>query len=215
MANWFESLGLKPGPLHAATRHGHRARHPARAAARVPHAAHVRGRVLAHDRGVPDEPPEERVLPHAARKRATSTSLTIAVLSITLGTLGPGEWSLDDAVDFSFPFDPKKALAHHRDRRHRRRGAVPRSRSGARRSKPTPAADGEAGAGSHGPRHARSRHEAVRRHHRGRRPEPRGRRRGVPRAPRAVGLRQVDRAAHDRRARDARPRARSRSATAS
>jgi putative oxidoreductase len=36
--------------------------------------------------------------------------VSIAVLSITLGTLGPGEWSLDDAADFSFPFEPKKAL---------------------------------------------------------------------------------------------------------
>ncbi len=45
--------------------------------------------------------------------------------------------------------------------------------------------------------------EAVRRRHRGRRPHARGGRRGVPRAARAVRLRQVDRAAHDRRARGA------------
>jgi putative oxidoreductase len=36
--------------------------------------------------------------------------LTVAVLSIALGTLGPGKWSLDHAFDFEFPFDPKKAL---------------------------------------------------------------------------------------------------------
>jgi hypothetical protein len=36
--------------------------------------------------------------------------VTVAVLSISLGTLGPGQWSLDDAADFSFPFDPKQAL---------------------------------------------------------------------------------------------------------
>ena len=30
--------------------------------------------------------------------------------SITLGTLGPGKWSLDHAFDFAFPFDPGKAL---------------------------------------------------------------------------------------------------------
>jgi putative oxidoreductase len=35
---------------------------------------------------------------------------SLAVLSITLGTLGPGKWSLDNAFDFEFPFDPKKAL---------------------------------------------------------------------------------------------------------
>ena len=32
------------------------------------------------------------------------------MLSITLGSLGPGEWSLDDAGDIAFPFEPKKAL---------------------------------------------------------------------------------------------------------
>jgi putative oxidoreductase len=35
---------------------------------------------------------------------------TIAVLSIALGTVGPGHWSLDDAVGLNFPFDPGKAL---------------------------------------------------------------------------------------------------------
>lgn len=35
---------------------------------------------------------------------------TVAVLSITLGTIGPGKWSLDHAFDFAFPFDPGKAL---------------------------------------------------------------------------------------------------------
>jgi putative oxidoreductase len=32
------------------------------------------------------------------------------VLSISLGTLGPGRWSLDHALDLSFPFEPDKAL---------------------------------------------------------------------------------------------------------
>ncbi len=35
---------------------------------------------------------------------------SIAVLSIALGALGPGEWSLDDAFGIHFPFDPGKAL---------------------------------------------------------------------------------------------------------
>jgi putative oxidoreductase len=35
---------------------------------------------------------------------------TLAILSMALGTLGPGEWSLDDAFGFSFPFDPGTAL---------------------------------------------------------------------------------------------------------
>jgi putative oxidoreductase len=37
--------------------------------------------------------------------------VTLAVLSIALGALSPGEWSIDDAADISFAFDPKKALA--------------------------------------------------------------------------------------------------------
>lgn len=35
---------------------------------------------------------------------------TLAVLSIALGALGPGEWSLDDALGLSFPFEPGTAL---------------------------------------------------------------------------------------------------------
>jgi putative oxidoreductase len=35
---------------------------------------------------------------------------SLGVLSIALGALGPGEWSLDDAVGFSFPFEPGTAL---------------------------------------------------------------------------------------------------------
>jgi putative oxidoreductase len=36
---------------------------------------------------------------------------TLAVLAIALGALGPGEWSLDNAFDLAFPFEPSKALA--------------------------------------------------------------------------------------------------------
>jgi putative oxidoreductase len=35
---------------------------------------------------------------------------TLAVLAIALGALGPGRWSLDHALDLSFPFEPDKAL---------------------------------------------------------------------------------------------------------
>ena len=65
---------------------------------------------------------------------------SIAVLSITLGTLGPGKWSLDHAFDFSFPFDPGEGAHRHRGRRHRRRRAVPRSRSGGHRRRTSSAA---------------------------------------------------------------------------
>jgi putative oxidoreductase len=35
---------------------------------------------------------------------------SLAVLSIALGGLGPGRWSLDHAFDLSFPFEPGTAL---------------------------------------------------------------------------------------------------------
>jgi len=37
--------------------------------------------------------------------------VTLAILSIVLGAVGPGRWSLDRAFDFSFPFEADKALA--------------------------------------------------------------------------------------------------------
>jgi putative oxidoreductase len=36
--------------------------------------------------------------------------VTVSVLAIALGTLGPGDWSLDHAVGFSFPFQNGTAL---------------------------------------------------------------------------------------------------------
>jgi putative oxidoreductase len=36
--------------------------------------------------------------------------VTVAVVAIALGTLGPGNWSLDHAVGFSFPFENGTAL---------------------------------------------------------------------------------------------------------
>ncbi len=35
---------------------------------------------------------------------------TLGILGIVLGTVGPGRWSLDRALDLSFPFEPNKAL---------------------------------------------------------------------------------------------------------
>jgi putative oxidoreductase len=35
---------------------------------------------------------------------------TLAVLSGSLATFGPGEWSLDNAFDLTFPFKPREAL---------------------------------------------------------------------------------------------------------
>jgi len=36
--------------------------------------------------------------------------ISLAVLSTVLAALSPGEWSLDDAFDISFPFEPGQAL---------------------------------------------------------------------------------------------------------
>jgi len=36
---------------------------------------------------------------------------TLALLSLALAALTPGEWSLDNALDVSFAFDPAQALA--------------------------------------------------------------------------------------------------------
>jgi putative oxidoreductase len=44
------------------------------------------------------------------KKEGYEYVVTVAVVSISLATVGPGRWSLDDAFGLSFPFDPKKAL---------------------------------------------------------------------------------------------------------
>jgi putative oxidoreductase len=36
--------------------------------------------------------------------------MTLAILSICLGGLGPGEWSLDHAIGWAFPFENDRAL---------------------------------------------------------------------------------------------------------
>jgi putative oxidoreductase len=109
MANWFESLGLKPGPLHAQL-------------VTVTELAIPVGLVLGFltpvmYAGVCALMLVAFLTNHlkngfflSSAKEGYEYVLSIAVLSITLGTLGPGKWSLDDAGDIEFPFDPKKAL---------------------------------------------------------------------------------------------------------
>ena len=109
MANWFESLGLKPGPLHAQL-------------VTATELAIPVGLVLGFFTplmyaGVVSLMLVAFLTNHlkngfflSSAKEGYEYVVTVAVLSISLGTLGPGQWSLDDAADFSFPFDPKKAL---------------------------------------------------------------------------------------------------------
>jgi putative oxidoreductase len=110
MANWFESLGLRNGPLQAWN---------------VTITELVVGPMLVFGFLTP--------LAYAGAASIGLVALatnhwkngffifnkgegweyvgTLAVLSIALGALGPGEWSLDDAFNFSFPFEPATALA--------------------------------------------------------------------------------------------------------
>ncbi len=109
MANWFESLGLKPGALHAQL-------------VTVTELAIPLGLVLGFltplmYAGVASLMIVAMLTNHlrngfflSSAKEGYEYVLTVAVLSIALGTLGPGEWSLDDAADFSFPFDASKSL---------------------------------------------------------------------------------------------------------
>ena len=110
IANWFESLGLKPGPVHA-------------------------WMVTLTELGVGVMLIVGFLTPLAYAGTASIVLValvtnhwkngffinnpgegyeyvaTVAVLSIALGALGPGEWSLDHALDLSFPFEPATALA--------------------------------------------------------------------------------------------------------
>ena len=110
IANWFESLGLKPGPVHA-------------------------WMVTLTELGVGVMLIVGFLTPLAYAGTASIVLValvtnhwkngffinnpgegyeyvaTVAVLSIALGALGPGEWSLDHALDLSFPFERATALA--------------------------------------------------------------------------------------------------------
>jgi putative oxidoreductase len=110
MANWFESLGVKPGPVHAWT---------VTLTELVFPFLLVAGFLtpLAYG-GVCALMVVALVTNHrrngfflSSAKEGYEYVATVAVLSITLGTLGPGRWSLDHAFDLSFPFEPKNALA--------------------------------------------------------------------------------------------------------
>ena len=109
MANWFESLGLKPGHFHALMVTG--------TEIAIPIALALGFLTPLCYGGVCALMLVAMLTNHlkngfflSSAKEGYEYVLTVAVLSISLGTLGPGKWSLDHAFDFSFPFDPKKAL---------------------------------------------------------------------------------------------------------
>jgi putative oxidoreductase len=109
MANWFESLGLKPGWLHAQMVTATELALPVLL---------VLGffTPLAYG-GVCALMVVAFLTNHLKNGFFLNTQtegyeyvVTVAVVCITLGTVGPGEWALDHSLDFAFPFDPGKAL---------------------------------------------------------------------------------------------------------
>ena len=109
MANWFESLGLKPGWLHAwmVTLTELAAGSALVVGLFTPAsfggvAAIVLVALVTNHRnnGFWSNNPGE----------GWEYTATLAAVSIALGALGPGEWSLDDAFGLSFPFQPGNAL---------------------------------------------------------------------------------------------------------
>jgi putative oxidoreductase len=109
MANWFESLGVKPGRIHAWNVTLTELVFPFLlfAGFLTP---------LAYG-GVCALMVVALVTNHlrngfflSSAKEGYEYVATVAVLAITLGTIGPGKWSLDHAFDITFPFEPKKAL---------------------------------------------------------------------------------------------------------
>ena len=109
IANWFESLGLKPGPVHAwmvtLTELGVGAMLIVGFLTPLAYAGTASIVLVAlatnhWKNGFFINNPGE----------GYEYVATVAVLSIALGALGPGTWSLDDAFGFAFPFEPATAL---------------------------------------------------------------------------------------------------------
>ncbi|MEX2099794.1 MAG: DoxX family protein [Acidimicrobiia bacterium] len=110
MANWFESLGLKPGAFHAWNVTLTELAFPGLLALGflTPFAY---GGVAALMLVAYMTNHRKNGFFLTSAKEGYEYVVTVAVVSIALGALGPGQWSLDDAFDLSFPFDPEKALA--------------------------------------------------------------------------------------------------------
>jgi putative oxidoreductase len=109
IANWFQSLGLRPGPLHAwnvtVTELGVGVLLVAGIVTPVSYgglcALMLVAAVTNHRKSgffINNQPEGWEYVG------------TVAVLSIALGTLGPGRWSIDHVVGFDFPFQNGTAL---------------------------------------------------------------------------------------------------------
>ena len=110
MANWFESLGLKPGALHAQMVTFTELVIPIGLVAGLLTPAAYGGAASIVLVALFTNHLRNGFYLSSA-KEGYEYVATLGILSIVLGALGPGRWSLDRAFDFAFPFDPKKALA--------------------------------------------------------------------------------------------------------
>ncbi len=109
MANWFESLGLRPGWLHAWTvTVTELAAGVALVAGFLTPIAYgglaAIGLVAAFTNHL------KNGFFLSSKQEGWEYVVGIAVLAISLGTLGPGRWSLDHAIGISFPFQNGTAL---------------------------------------------------------------------------------------------------------
>jgi putative oxidoreductase len=107
MANWFESLGLKPGPLHAWAVTLTEVTIPFLLVAGFLTPLAYGGVCALMVVAVMTNHLKNGFFLSSA-KEGYEYVATVAVVSITLGTLGPGRWSLDNAFDLAF--EPRKAL---------------------------------------------------------------------------------------------------------
>ena len=109
MAQWFESLGLKPGPLHAwnvtVTELGVGVLLVLGILTPLAYGGLAALLLVAamtdHRKNgffINNKPPGWEYV------------VTVSVVAISLGALGPGNWSLDHAVGLSFPFQNGTAL---------------------------------------------------------------------------------------------------------
>ena len=110
MANWLESLGLRNGPLQAQLlTWSEVAVGPALAFGLLTPAAYgaVASLMLV---ALVTNHRDKGFFITARPTEGWEYVGTLAVLSIALGALGPGRWSLDRALDLSFPFEADNAL---------------------------------------------------------------------------------------------------------
>jgi len=110
MANWLTSLGLRNGPLQAQLlTWSEIALAPALVLGLLTPAAYGAAASLMLVAFVTNHR-DKGFFVTARPTEGWEYVGTLAVLGMALGTLGPGRWSLDDALGLSFPFEADKAL---------------------------------------------------------------------------------------------------------